>query len=228
MRGYFKVNIKFLAALLLALAIYVSYLFFFRAQVPDPFRLRENCTEEERIAGTAKANVFFEEYFDEQLVQNPEWESRLGIKDNYDKWTSMTEDYYKAKHQSNQAFYTYLNDSIILCECLDEAAQLSAKLLKGKLALAIEKYDYRYYSYPVNQMHGVHTKIANMLINAQKIDNEQDAKAYITRVNSVPQKIDELIEQLKLRAARNIILPKFLFPKVLEAIEHIIVGEQFL
>jgi uncharacterized protein (DUF885 family) len=224
MRGYFKINIKFLGALLFVLAIYVSYLYFFRAQAPDPFRLRANCTEEERITGTAKANLFFEEYFDAQLAQDPEWQSRLGIKDNYDKWTSMTEGYYNAKHLSNQTFYIYLNDSIILCECLDEAAQLSAKLLKGKLALEIEKYEYRYHTYPVNQMYGVHTTIPNLLINTQKIDSASDALAYIARVNAVPQKIDELIEQLKLRAAKNIILPQFLFPKVLESIENIIGG----
>ena len=225
MKGYFKINIKFISTLLLLLAVYISYLYFFRAQTPDPFQLRENCTEAERIKGTAKANAFFDRYFDDKVARDPEWQSRLGIKDRAGEWTPMTEDYYKEQDAFTKASLAYLNDSIILCECLDEQAQLSAKLLKGKLKLAVEQEKYRYHSYPVHQMYGVHTEIPTLLMNVHKIESEADALPYIARLKAVPQKIEALIEQLKIRAEKNIILPKFLFPNVLGAIENIMDGQ---
>ena len=222
MKGYFKIKILFVIALLSAIILYVGYLYFFRTQSPDIFTLREDCNKEQISKGSVKANAFFDQYFDELISLDPEWQSQLGIKDGQDKWTSISDSFLMLKQDFFERSLQFLNDSVILCECLDKQTAISAKLLKSKILLEFRKFEYRLFSYPVNQMYGVHTKIPAFLINVHKITDQNDALAYIQRVKSVPSLIDELIAQLKVREKNKIILPAFLFPAVIGSVNNII------
>lgn len=222
MEGYFNIKVKFVIAVLLAVLFYVSYLYLFKEQTPDSFELTRDCTTAEIEAGTAKANLLFERYFEERILRDPEWQSRLGRKDSNNQWTSLSTEHLKIEHSYNQAILSYLEDSILREACLDEATLLSARLLKDKLKTEIEAYRYRYHNYPINAMNGVHLRIPALLINQHEINDLRDAEAYISRVGNVPKKIDELIAGLIIREKKGIILPKFLFPTVLASINEII------
>lgn len=221
MEGYFNIKVKFVIAVLLAVLFYVSYLYVFKEQTPTSFQLSKNCTEDQIQEGTAKANLFFERYFEERVLRNPEWQSKLGRKEQNGEWTSMTAEYLKIEHSYNQAMLRYLEDSILLSVCLDEPTRLSTRLLEGKLKLELDGYRYRYHNYPINSMEGEHLKIVSVLIDWHEIDDLRDAEAYISRVEKVGEKIGELIVQLELRSKKNIILPKFLFPNIFASIKGI-------
>jgi uncharacterized protein (DUF885 family) len=115
----------------------------------------------------------------------------------------------------------YLEDSILLYVCLDAPTMRSANLLKANLKIALEGETYRYYNYPVNSIDGEQLKIVSVLIEEHTIDDLRDAEAYISRVQKLDEKINELIGQLELRLEKNLILPKFLFPEVLTSIQTI-------
>lgn len=221
MEGYFNLKVKFVITVLLAVLFYVSYLYVFKEQTPTSFKLNMDCTEVQIKEGSAKANLFFERYFEAQVLRNPEWQSNLGRKEQMDEWTSLIEVFEKKEHSYKQKTLAYLEDSILLSVCLDAPTSLSARLLKDKLKLALDGYQYRHYNYPVNSMDGEHLKIVSLLINGHKIIAHKDAEAYIGRVQKVDEKIDELIEQLELRSEKNLILPKFLFQDVFTSIQNI-------
>ncbi|MFT5646557.1 MAG: hypothetical protein ACI976_001239 [Aureispira sp.] len=221
MEGYFNLKVKFVIAVLLAVLFYVSYLYVFKEQTPTSFRLNMACTEVQIKEGSAKANLFFERYIEERVLRNPEWQSNLGRKEQMDEWTSLAEAFEKKEHSYNQKMLVYLEDSILLSVCLDAPTNLSARLLKDKLKLALDGYQYRYHNYPINSMDGEHLKIVSLLINGHEIADIRDAEAYISRVKKVDKKIDELIEQLELRSKKNLILPKFLFQNVFTSIHNI-------
>ncbi len=221
MEGYFNIKVKFVLSVLLAVLLYVSYLYVFKEQLPAPFKLNKDCTETEITAGTAKAKLFFERYFEEQVLRDPEWQSKLGRKEQQDKWTSLTEGYFRNEAGWNQAMLRYLEDSILLAVCLDAPTSLSARLLKSKLKLELEAYDYRYHNYPINAINGGHLKIVSVLINRHAIEELRDAEAYISRVQKVDDKIDQLIAQLETRSEKKFVLHKFLFPDVLNSINRV-------
>ena len=95
MEGYFNIKVKFVLSVLLAVLLYVSYLYVFKEQLPAPFKLNKDCTADEITAGTTKAKLFFERYFEERVLRDPEWESKLGRKEQQDQWTSLTEGYFR-------------------------------------------------------------------------------------------------------------------------------------
>ena len=76
-------------------------------------------------------------------------------------------------------------------------------------------------------MFGLHSGVPSLLINQQQIENESDAKAYITRLNGIPQLFKQLEQQLTKRAELGIIPPKFVFPLAIEASQNIIKGAPF-
>jgi len=107
---------------------------------------------------------------------------------------------------------------------LDEQTKLSYKLFKKEYEKEIADYEFRYNDYPVNQMFGLHSHVPSFLISIHGIDNEEDAKAYIARLNGVPTMFDQLKTGLDKRAEIGVIPPKFVFGRVLDDCKNIISG----
>ncbi|MBU2112972.1 MAG: DUF885 family protein, partial [Gammaproteobacteria bacterium] len=57
---------------------------------PQPVVVVQQQTESE------KANALFEQIFVDNLQRNPLQQTRLGIKDNYDKWQELSNEHYEA------------------------------------------------------------------------------------------------------------------------------------
>ena len=226
MKGYLKINFRLFLILIVAAMGYVWYLYAFQQQEPTPFFALQNCDKAATTTGSQKANNYFDTYFDQQVARSPEWQGYLGIHVNQDQWTPMTEAFANETKTAAEEALQYIDDSILACLCLDQQTQISTKLMKGKLEEMLKDYEFRHYDYPVHQMRGVHTQLPALLINNHKIETVKDAQNYITRVKAVPNKLEQLIVQLQLREKKGVILPKFLFPKVLETVNNIKNTEQ--
>lgn len=172
-----------------------------------------------------KANALFEQIFMDQVHRDPVQQSRLGIKDDYDKWQDLSDAYFEANLALTQQHLTMLK--AIDVSKLDESTRISYLLMQQSLQQDLDEAKWRYYSYPVNQMFGTHSQVPSILINQHTISNESDAKAYIARLNAVPALFSQLEEQLQKRAELGIIPPKFVFPLVLSASENVIKGAPF-
>ncbi len=112
-------------------------------------------------------------------------------------------------------------------EALDQDAKLNYRLFEYKLNQQLEGYEYRFHNYPVNQMFGSHTFLVTFMTNNHRIDNVDDAKAYIARLNQFKEKSGELIENLNKRHELGVVPPKFVFPHVYKSIDAILVGDPF-
>ena len=183
-------------------------------------------TSEEIAEETAQLNNFFEEQFQEDLKDSPMLQTRLGIKTDYDSWDNFShlrhpEDLKKAKRRLE-----FLKNSIN-ADALEGQAALSYQLYRQRLEEEIADYDYRFYDYPVNQMFGVHANLPAFLINMHKIDSVSDARAYIARLNKIPQVLDDVIEGLELREMNQIMPPRFVFDHTLEASRKLLTGKPF-
>jgi len=172
-----------------------------------------------------KANALFEQIFMDNIRRDPVQQTRLGIKDDYDKWQDLSDEHYQAGLALTQQHLTMLH--AIDIEQLDSNSRVSYLLMQQELQQTLDDAKWRLYSYPVNQMFGTHSQVPSLLINQHTISDESDAKAYIARLNAVPTLFNQLQQQLKNRAAAGIIAPKFVFPLVISASENVIKGAPF-
>ena len=110
---------------------------------------------------------------------------------------------------------------------LSKEVLLSYNLFKQDLENSIEDYKYRLHDYPVNQMFGAQSGKPAFMINMHRIDDVKDAEAYISRLNGFKTYFDQLVENLKAREAIGVVPPKFVFDKVVQDSENILIGQPF-
>lgn len=172
-----------------------------------------------------QANDMFEQIFNEMVMASPINQTYLGIKTDYDKWDNIGD---KADDKNLAIATRQLAElaSIDKTE-LNQQTRLSYDLLEQQLKQQIADDEWRHYNYLVNQMFGVHSSTPSLLINQHLINDMADAKAYISRLNGIPKRFNQLEQALSVSAQKGIIPPKFVFPYVISDSENIITGAPF-
>ena len=173
-------------------------------------------------SATELANETYEALFMESLKTSPEYMSYLGMRERYDEWDDYSEQAFEDSVALSKKHLELLNE--IDAGDLDKQTALSLTLYKQRLENGLSDIKWRYHGYPVNQMFGTHSSIPSFLINQHLIANAEEARAYIARVNAVPEVIDELISDLNVRADKGIIAPKFVFAHSIRDSQNIIAG----
>lgn len=174
-------------------------------------------------AESKKANDFFERTFNDNVDRHPQTQTMYGIRKDYDQWDDLSDEFAQQELEIRKEELNYLRDSINF-DALDEQTKISYKLFENDAEEEIESFPYRFYSYPVNQMFGFQSFVGAFLINFHQIANIEDAAAYIDRLNNLPPVMDQLIENIRIREQKGVILPKFLFPKVISDSKNLITG----
>ncbi len=182
--------------------------------------------ETEIATESEKANAFFEKSFNGSMDRSPMFQSYLGIKKDYDKWSDISEENNARELEITKQELQTLLDSINPY-ALDFQTRISYQLFKENAENQISDYKYRHHNYPINQMFGMHTQVASFLINIHRVTDSSDAAAYVARLNGVAPLFDQLIENLTIREEKGIMPPKFVFPRVIEASNNIIKGAPF-
>ncbi|WP_299780705.1 DUF885 family protein [uncultured Formosa sp.] len=183
-------------------------------------------TEAEISAESKKVNDFFQKTFDDKVNLYPEFQTRLGIKKDYGKLNDISPEAGIRDLEVNKENLAWLTDSVNV-DALSKDALLSYKLYKQNVQNNIDDYIYRLHNYPVNQMHGAQSGIPAFLINMHRIDSIPDAEAYISRLNAFNAYFSQLVENLKARENIGVMPPKFVYDKVIQDSENILVGQPF-
>ncbi|WP_378187253.1 DUF885 family protein [Aquimarina sp. W85] len=187
----------------------------------------EVLNEKEIAQYSQKLNAWFEEQFQIELADSPMMQTYLGVKtDDYGKWDDISNQKEVKELERTKQRLAYLKDSVAINK-LDKATLLSYTLFKQNLENDIEDFEYRFYTYPVNQMHGMQAEIPAFLINMHSIADTTDANAYISRLTKLDALFGQLVENLKIREKNGILPPKFVFTKVLGDSKNIITGKPF-
>ncbi|PYE32278.1 uncharacterized protein (DUF885 family) [Idiomarina fontislapidosi] len=185
----------------------------------------ESAQQETQQTESEKANQLFEDIFMANVMRSPMYQSYLGIKDDQDKWDDISEEQAQEDLALNKK---HLEQVKAIDESkLDEQTKISWMLMKQQLENDIADFKWRHHNYPVNQMFGLHSSVASLLINQHGISSVDDAEDYIARLNGLPALFEQLAENLELRADKGIIAPKFVYPYVISDSKNIITGAPF-
>ena len=174
---------------------------------------------------SVRLNALFEKVFMDAVMRSPEYQTYLGIKDDYDKWDDDSEANAEKELQITKDNLELLKT--FNYDALDAQTKISYTLAKQSMEREIADYKWRYHNYPVNQMFGTHSSIPSFLINQHTVKNLEEAQAYISRLNGVDTVIEQLIVQLKIREDMGIIAPSFVFPHVIRDSQNLIAGAPF-
>lgn len=182
-------------------------------------------TEAAAMTESEKANQLFEDIFMENVMRSPMYQSYLGIKTDQDKWDDLSAERELEDHELEKAQLARVK--AIDVNQLDTQTKLSWQLMVQQLQNGIDDFKWRNYNYPVNQMFGLHSSVASLLINQHRIADVTDAEAYIARLNGLPKLFEQLVANLNERAEQGIIAPKFVYPYVVNDSQNIISGAPF-
>ncbi|WP_442267154.1 DUF885 domain-containing protein [Tenacibaculum sp. ZS6-P6] len=173
-----------------------------------------------------KVNNFFQQQFTATLDRHPMYQTYLGMNKDADKWDDISDEFQDKELEFTKQALQWINDSVNV-KALDEATKLSYDLFKQSLEETIEDDKYRLYSYPINQMHGSQAEIPAFLINMHQIRSKKDAENYISRLKGIEPMFAELVKGLKKRQEAGIMIPKFVFARVLDDSKNLIKGQPF-
>ncbi len=173
-----------------------------------------------------QANLFFDQVFDKMLAREPMYAAYLGEKIRYNEWNNISDTFTQETINMVKSDLETLQKTIDIKK-LDYQTQLSYKLFEADAKKRIEAFDWRFHNYPINPQEGLHTEVPTFLMNIHQVDSLPDAKDYIARLDKVNPLFDQLIENLRVREEKGIILPKFAYPKIIDACRNIISDAPF-
>lgn len=177
------------------------------------------------LDASAQANKLFDDLYKAGVMRSPMYQTYLGIKDDYDKWNDISEENTLKELEITKKDLATVQ--AIDVSKLDAQTKISHTLYVQGLENSIADHKWRFHSYPVNQMFGLHSQIPAFLINQHSIASEKEAQDYISRVKGTEVLLKQLVDNLKLREERGIIAPKFVFEHVIRDSNNIITGAPF-
>lgn len=185
----------------------------------DAERPAQMQSESERLA------AFFERTFQDDLKRSPQFQSYLGIKWDYDEWGDMSDAFADesiaiAKNRLQEIAQFDISK-------LSEQEKMSIRLFKLGIERDLENDKYRHHTYVVDQFRAAHTSVPSFLINIHRVNNVDDAKAYIGRLDNVKRYFDQVIDQMELRENLGVFPPKWAYDQMIEASQNVISGIPF-
>jgi uncharacterized protein (DUF885 family) len=178
-----------------------------------------NQTDSQRLA------TFFAGNFQASLHRSPLTQSYLGYKWDYDKWDDISEafkDQGRAiAQQQLQALGTF-DPKVLSVE-----ENVSLALNKVSLERQLANDEFRHHDYIMDQFNAYHTMVPSFLINVHRVDNVEDAKAYVSRLEGVNDLFAQVIEQLRIRQELGVFPPKWSYDQMIQAAKNVVSGAPF-
>jgi len=191
-------------------------------QKPQPAQTetaKAPATESERLA------AFFAESRETDLKRSPMAQSYMGIKWDYDKWGDFSEanaDETRALMESRLKQASEFDVST-----LNDSEKLSLNIYQADLKRKLANDEFRHHTYIMDQFSAWHTTVPSFLINIHRIESEEDARAYISRLNKVDTLFDQVIEQLRVREKLGVMPPAWSYDQMMQAAANVVKGNPF-
>jgi len=179
---------------------------------------------------SADINVRLDAWFEQKFMENarayPQILAQLGIKQRTDEWNDPSrafalEQLDIARQNLDELKSNFNPDD------LDDDHRLSYRLFVKGVEDRLEGVKWWDHNYPFNQMFGAHSQVPPFLINQHRIDNADDARAYIARLNGIDSYMAEVIKNAENSAQKGIQPPTFVYDHVIDASRNIISGAPF-
>jgi uncharacterized protein (DUF885 family) len=186
---------------------------------PSP-SLTDSVTEPERL----DFDSFLEASFHSLLVRDPETVLELGLSQVYntptDQLTNISDEYIR----QTQALVADILNQLRKYDRsgLTAEQQLSYDIYAWYLGDRVDGHAFMYDDYPVNPtVFSEHLSLLQWFTDLRPLNNLQEAQDYITCLRQVDTKFEQLIDNLKRREEKGVMLPNFLVNWILSDLTNI-------
>ncbi len=173
-----------------------------------------------------RLNDWFAVQYESELQYSPSNMTRLGRKDKYDEFDDFSEAAETAKLQRQADSIAYLKANFDY-DKLNTATKVSYDIWLYEYESAKAIAPFSRHDYVFTQMMGAHAGLPNFLINFHKVDNKEDAQAYILRIAALANGLKQLLERAQVAAKEGIRPPRFAYEGVLDQSRKLIKGLPF-
>ena len=177
--------------------------------------------EDQRLA------TFFDELFERDISQNPEFQAYLGRKtEDYGRWNDYSDAFAQLENQQTAADLERLRAEFDY-EALSENAKVSYRIFEYNQERDLRNFEWRFHNYAISPMNDIASSLPTFLQNIHKIETRQDAVDYISRLAGIQTVMQQIIEQLRDSEAIGVIPPMMVYPKVLPGAQNVLKGAPF-
>ncbi|WP_294357662.1 DUF885 family protein [uncultured Sphingomonas sp.] len=177
-------------------------------------------------AEDARLVAFLDRAFDEQVALSPEAQTSLGLKTNYDRLDDYTDAAAVKSRELGERQLAQMHAQFSPAR-LGTSARLSYRLFEQQAEQAREAFRFRDHGYIISTNGSPMGEVPVFLINNHRIDNADDARAYIARLRDTERVMRESAAELRERAAKGIVPPKLNFASVRADATKVVTGAPF-
>jgi uncharacterized protein (DUF885 family) len=167
---------------------------------------------------------FFEDAFWERVSRSPQTLTALGIKRHQDRLDDLSDERQQTDRNLLQAQLQQLRQFDFASLAPED--RFSYRIFQYDAEKALDRFQYRFHDYLVNQKFGLHTQFPAFMINMHHIENLQDARHYISRLKAFDQSCNQVLDGLDRRQSMGVVPPVFLFPQMIGDCEEFVGGEE--
>ena len=175
---------------------------------------------------TARFNDFLNDIYQRDIHDSPMLAATFGAKDGFDRWDDLSAaaeqariGVIRADMRSAKTRFDYSK--------LDDRGKLQYRVFLYEDNLLLQRYRWRDHFYPMNQIVGLHLTVPDILVHQNTIKDTADADAYIGRIVRAKVLFDQFILQIKQREAKGFLMPKLVYPLLIEQCRGVIAGAPY-
>src|ERR1700722_8641625 len=166
---------------------------------------------------------FLESVYRQNLAESPQLATEFGSRQGEDRWGDESERALAARAAENRRNIETAKHRFDYAK-LDAASQLQYRVFIDEQQLLLDRYRWRDHFYALNQIVGLHIDVPGTLTGRQPLTTEQDARAYIRRIQAVQPAFRQLRSHMQRQAAKGIFMPKSVYPLLIEGAQNVISG----
>ncbi|NTW09521.1 MAG: DUF885 domain-containing protein [Anaerolineaceae bacterium] len=165
-------------------------------------------------------NAFYERYFIQFALSNPELLSQLGFLEQFglqfhnaklaDESDEHEHKLYKQARRALKILRSYSRDR------QNPSQLLSTDIMAWYIENAIAEEEFMHHDYPLNQLFGIQSELPAFMASIHRLETVRDARNYIKRLNAFERKFSQILEGLRKREEKDITPPTFVVDRVIE------------
>jgi uncharacterized protein (DUF885 family) len=171
--------------------------------------------------------AFFDELFERDVSQSPEFQAYLGRKtEDYGRWDDYSDEYAQTQNLQTVSDLERLHTEFDY-DALSDTSKMSYRIFEYNQQQSLRNFKWRFHNYAVSPMNDISSNLPTFLQNIHKIETSKDAEDYISRLAGVQTVMQQIVEQLRQGESLGVIPPKMVYPKVLPGAQNMLKGAPF-
>ena len=188
---------------------------------------QKDATKAERITAESQAlNDWFEARFEDELARSPMNQTYLGRKTSDNRLDDASQ---VARDETAALTNQWLKDmrKRFDIDRLDLQSKLSYRLYEFGALDEIISHEFSGNNYVFQHMSGPHSSLPSFMINFHGINDAKDAENYVERLIGFENYLEQHVARAEDQVANGVILPKFVYGKLIPAARNVVTGMPF-